>query len=448
MRTAASSVHEDTLPATESLIAEGTAAAKVLLRRNLTPAGILAATPSPRAEARNYTRVFGRDAAICALGMAVSGEPDLMEGAERGLLTLASHQAHNGQIPKYVDPHGGPDFWYLGCIDATLWWLIAVDFLARHGRPEIARRLEQPVRRALTWVSCQEHPHLGLVQQNEASDWADIMPRSGFVLYSNALWYRVKRIYGVAGADETRFHFNHLFFPFSRELPDYKRLRLLTHFVRRRTGSEGARPEHGAELYLSFVNFATWGEEGDVFGNLLAILCGLASDGPTHRILHALDRAHIDTPVPARAVCSPIAPNSRLWRPYMGRHRQNLEYRYHNGGAWPFIGGFHVLALAGQGRARCRRAVHLPAPSQSRERLGVQRVVPWRERRASGDDGTIVECGDVAARPLRTRVPGLLRIRNACRQTAARKRLSTLLSETCFFSMPAGRAPRPTTGMD
>ena len=39
-----------------------------------------------------------------------------------------------------------------------------------------------------------------LLQQNEASDWADIMPRSGFVLYTNALWHRVKRLFDLPNA--------------------------------------------------------------------------------------------------------------------------------------------------------------------------------------------------------------------------------------------------------
>ena len=57
-----------------------------------------------------------------------------------------------------------------------------------------------------------------LLQQNEASDWADIMPRSGFVLYTNALWYRVKRFFDLPNAAATRENFNGLFHPFSAEL--------------------------------------------------------------------------------------------------------------------------------------------------------------------------------------------------------------------------------------
>src|SRR5580704_3490658 len=74
-----------------------------LLRRNLSPAGILAATPGKRADLRGYTAIFGRDAAVCALGMAVSGDAELEQAAATAMHTLARHQAPNGQIPKFVD---------------------------------------------------------------------------------------------------------------------------------------------------------------------------------------------------------------------------------------------------------------------------------------------------------------------------------------------------------
>lgn len=322
-----------------------------LLLRNLTPHGILAASRTSQAEQRRYTRVFGRDAAICAFGMLVSGDPELKAGAKNGLMTLARHQAENGQIPKYVDPDAGhADFWYLGCIDATLWWLIAIKFYARHEPGErIEEALAQHIGKALAWLGCQEHPQIFLVRQDEASDWADIMPRSGFVLYSNALWYYVKRLYELPHAQETKFHFNHLFYPFSSQMPDYRRLRLLTHYVRNRAKR--------GELYLSFVNFSFWGKEGDVFGNLLAILFGLADDAPANRILHALQQASVNQPCPGVSVLDPIASTDPSWRLYMGRHRQNLEFQYHNGGAWPFIGGFWAMALAALGKPRLAEAL-------------------------------------------------------------------------------------------
>ena len=316
----------------------------LLLQRNLTPRGIVAASATPESAARNYTRVFSRDASISAMGMAVCGEPVLRQGAMAGLEYLAGHQAENGQIPNFVAPDTGEtDFWYLGCIDATLWWLVAVGFWSRHFPEDcVEERFRGRIDAALRWLLCQEHQKIRLLQQNEASDWADIMPRSGFVLYTNALWYHVKRVYSVAGAEETRRSFNALFSPSATELPEYRRMRLLTHYVRN-GGKRG-------DLYLSYVNFSTWGEEGDVFGNLLAVLFGLADEKRANRIVDRLLAAGVDAPNPVRAVCDPIGPSSPQWRAYMGRHRQNAEYQYHNGGAWPFLGGFWVMALASLGR--------------------------------------------------------------------------------------------------
>lgn len=339
-------------PTEEDLLAQARTRAVQVLRRNTLDAGVMAAAPTPAARARRYTRIFARDAGICALAMIRSRDPQLRRGARASLATLAVHQADNGQIPKYVDPEqADSDFWYVGCIDATLWWLIAVEYLQRHDpRSDLPARLHGRVSKALAWLSCQEHPRLCLLRQDEASDWADIMPRSGFVLYTNALWYRVKHLYGLGRQDETRYHFNHLFHPFTDHDPEYHRLRLLRDYVRRGSQEDA--------LYLSFVNFSFWGDEGDVLGNLLAVLFGAAGADRIEPVLQALEAARIHEPWPVRATCEPIPRSSSLWRTYMERHQQNLEYQYHNGGCWPFIGGFWVMALAQRGQpARARRAL-------------------------------------------------------------------------------------------
>jgi hypothetical protein len=321
-----------------------------LLRTNLTPAGILAAAPAARSRDRGYTAIFGRDAAVCAMGMALSGDPVLESEAVTALATLARHQAPNGQIPKFVDvERAEADFWYLGCIDATLWWLGSVAFLDLCGpRRRLRDRYSAEIGRAIAWLQAQEHQRFFLLQQNEASDWADIMPRSGFVLYTNALWHWIKRLYRLPHQRETRANANQLFHPFAAELADYRRARLLVHYVKRTARNRG--------LYLSFVNFAFFGDEGDVFGNVLAVLCGL-TDGPSRtRVLRSLERAGVADPYPVRTVCEPIRESHFLWRPYMSRHRQNLAWQYHNGGIWPFVGGFWVAALADAGlRDRSQR---------------------------------------------------------------------------------------------
>jgi hypothetical protein len=152
---------------------------------------------------------------------------------------LARHQAANGQIPipNAVEPETGEtDFRYVGCIDATLRWAIAVDFLSRNAprSAPLQEALSTNPRRALDWLPCQEHPKFRLLRQNEASDWADIMPRSGFVLYTNALWYHVKRLFALAGAEETHAGFHRLFLPGADESPrGDPRIRPLAAHVRR-----------------------------------------------------------------------------------------------------------------------------------------------------------------------------------------------------------------------
>src|SRR6478736_7685811 len=140
------------LDATQLALIDTCAQASVeLLERNLTPHGILAASRTEAAVARRYTRIFGRDAAICVMAMCGSGVPALEQGAVASLDALAAQQAANGQIPKYVDPEGhDADFWYLGCIDATLWWLIAADHVRHHGSVG-ASHWSDEVGRALVW---------------------------------------------------------------------------------------------------------------------------------------------------------------------------------------------------------------------------------------------------------------------------------------------------------
>jgi hypothetical protein len=334
-----------------ALIDACTEAALKLLQANLTPHGILAASRTEAAEARRYTRIFGRDAAICVMAMCGSGVDALESGAVASLDALVAQQAPNGQIPKYVDPEGqDADFWYLGCIDATLWWLIAVDHV-RSAASVAPDRWQAGVERAIAWLLAQEHQRFRLLQQNEASDWADIMPRSGYVLYTNALWYDVKRRFGLADAEATHHHFNHLFDPFQPDLPEYHRARLLRHYARRGRRDPG--------LYLSFVNLAVSGHEGDVFGNLMAVLNGLADNAKCLEIVQTIDSAHADQPYPVRVVLHPLSRQHELWRPYMARHQQNSVHQYHNGGIWPFVGGYWVIALARFGRReQARSALH------------------------------------------------------------------------------------------
>ena len=203
-----------------------------------------------------------------------------------------------------------------------------------------ATRWQAGVDRAIAWLHAQEHQHFRLLQQNEASDWADIMPRSGYVLYSNALWYLVKQRFGLADA---RRHGP----PLQPPVPSVPARPARVPPRPAAAPLRAPRPARTPSLYLSFVNLAFAGDEGDVFGNLLAILAGLADESMGHRIVKTISRGRqAADPYPIRVVLQPMSRKHELWRPYMARHQQNHPHQYHNGGIWPFVGGFWVLALS------------------------------------------------------------------------------------------------------
>jgi glycogen debranching enzyme len=82
---------------------------------------------------------------------------------------------------------------------------------------------------------------------------------------------------------------------------------------------------------------------------------GLADEDFAQRIADTLLAAHCDQPWPVRVVLHPLSTQHEQWRPYMARHQQNLPHQYHNGGIWPFVGGYFVMVLAQLGRKQAAR---------------------------------------------------------------------------------------------
>jgi len=313
-----------------------------LLKENSNKFGVLASAPTKTAEARNYLSIFGRDASICAMGMVVSGDKSLKMSARHSLETLAKYQADNGQIAFWVKPEKKQtDFYYLGCIDSTLWWLIAIKFYDQNIGENLSKKLAKKIKLAINWLECQEHPKIYLLQQNETSDWADLMPRSGFVLYSNALWYWVKKLYKLKNIDKTKEYFNYILddnikLP-AKAIKENSHLKTLKSFVK----ADKKNP-----TYLSFVNHSYAGYEVDVFGNILACLVGLADDKKAKQIIKYFRDKKANQPWPIKTVLNPIKKSDKLWKAYMNKHNViNRPQQYHNGAIWPFIGGFWALLL-------------------------------------------------------------------------------------------------------
>ncbi len=131
---------------------------------------------------------------------------------------------------------------------------------------------------------------------------------------------------------------------FAERLERLKAMRLEWYMLYYNVGTISSRP-----YYLPYVAFRQYGDYCDALGNLLAILCGVADVERSETILGYFHQVGMSVPFPTKALCPVICPGHPDWREYYLSRNLNLPHQYHNSGIWPFIGGFHVAALAKTG---------------------------------------------------------------------------------------------------
>ena len=78
----------------------------------------------------------------------------------------------------------------------------------------------------------------------------------------------------------------------------------------------------------------------------MALLAGVATGPRADRIFEMIGRYDV-AEFPMRALFPPVKEGDPDWRDYYGL--LNVPHHYHNGGVWPFIGGFYVAALVRSG---------------------------------------------------------------------------------------------------
>lgn len=295
---------------------------------------------------------------IASLGARRIDDVQIQQALDASVALLKAHRAPNGAIPNNVDPATGrPN--YRAYADGGLWWVVASNCLAPD--PEAVRSI-------LRWYECQDIDQSNLLSMQESADWQDLFCTRGKGLYVNCLYvlalnsaanlfdlsdraqaqqYR-DRAHAVAQAVNRWFWYS----------GDGDLLRHVTHTFS--TENWGDRDSLGRKrwvpqkrrlveesYYLPYLAFRAVGEWFDVLGNLMAILAGVADNSRTETILNFISNYELNR-LPIRSLTPPVCPGDSDWREYYGE--LNLPYQYHNGGIWPFIGGFYVAALVAAGR--------------------------------------------------------------------------------------------------
>lgn len=329
-----------------------------------------------------YQQVWARDSMICSLGLLLCEDPEGQAIHRRSLDTLRRYQSllgklpHNVGIANIVDPaliaHGGTlgngnevmiDTAHAGCADNNLWYILGHYFNYKQTRDlDTLRDAWISLERALLWLRYQDSNECGLLEVHEAMNWADLFANRYNVLYDNVLYYAVWKAMGemaaavgresqsyVDTARETRRKINTVLWVGSESPKDWQAIsaeRKEWIYTLKRIDTELVeRP-----FYLPYVAFRDYADRFDTLGNLLAILFGVASPAQTDKILDYIEGCGLNEPFPVRSVYPVLTEGDRDWREYYRVRNLNQPHHYHNGGAWPFIGGFYVAALVQAGR--------------------------------------------------------------------------------------------------
>jgi glycogen debranching enzyme len=325
------------------------------IRRCCTPWGLKAS-----GDPVGHHQVWARDSMIAALGARLVEDNEIQRCLRASVALLRQHQAVAGAIPNNVDCVTlRPNF--RAYADGGLWWIIGSSWLA----PDPAT-----VRAVLDWYECQDVDQSGLLSMQESADWQDLFCTRGKGLYLNCLYVLALRcaakIFQFSYPEESRrclsraekaadavnawFWYagdgdllHHVSHTFSTESPGVQ------DSLGRKRWIPKKRALVGDSYYLPYLGFRAVGEWFDSLGNVMAILAGIADGRRTGIILDFISSHGVDT-WPMRSLTPVVQPGDPDWRDYYGT--LNKPHHYHNGGVWPFIGGFYTAALVAAGDHR------------------------------------------------------------------------------------------------
>jgi glycogen debranching enzyme len=338
----------------EDTAGKGTKMAVQVLERCLTEYGFVA---SPGL----YPEVCARDSMITSLGAAVTGDDRLKEGFERSLLTLAKYQSDLGQIPHfYHTKENWVEYGEAGNVDSNLWYIIgAAVHNIRYHEVEFLKKLYPSLEKALLWLRYQDSNNCGLLEVHEAADWADLFANRFNILYDNILYYAALKsmVYLAETMNKPSELYQHL------AADVYYKINLRFWITRGRgeevqkvkeswkwTYEEMASRLRDHPYYLPYVAFRDYNDYCDVLGNCLAIIFEVADMEKGNRILSYIEGAGVNRPYPCKAFYPPLYPGDKDWRDYYRVYNLNQPHQYHNGGIWPFIGGFYIASLVKAGQ--------------------------------------------------------------------------------------------------
>ncbi|WP_338357597.1 HAD-IIB family hydrolase [Yeosuana marina] len=337
------------------LIREGYDKAIIALKKNITPLGFSACSIKDNVTNgtdENYHSVWARDGAITLIGsLSLIHDEEIHQCQRQTLITLFEHISRNGQIPSNVRiKDNTADYSGVGgicSIDSGIWVVIAFyEYVKVTNDIDFLRQYISSIKETMRWLGAHDSNNDALLEIPEAGDWTDLFGGSYNILYDEILWYRANVCFGRM----------------LELLGDYEEAgeNIRWSQVIKKEILQNFWPSTQQKLFQS-VSFAerqfTLGDTSyliqqttpfdfswrcDVFGNVLAFLHGTIDAEKAHQTFKFMLGVGVNDPYPVTNVYPVVTPGDPDWKPYYTVNLLNLPNHYHNGGIWPFVGGFWV----------------------------------------------------------------------------------------------------------
>ncbi len=303
-----------------------------------------------------YPDFWIRDALISSMGIVHFNS----EFSKKLIKNASKYQKKTGQIANKISPDGKIiDFGEGGCVDSSLWLPISSYYVWKITEDKkFLSQMRNKAVKSVKWVLNLDINNDGLIETTEGSDWMDMLLRSGRVLYDNVLLYGALKYMGkieeVLGKDPS--------FWFGEAEKVRESINLLMWLseenkkeVEKRFGYTGIEKDYEIALrsgeknyYIADLGFRKYDPRFDVFANVLAVFFGVPDEEKKKRIFESFETFKVSEPYPIKVLVPPIYRDDPFWSFYF--RETDLGFlqdpgNFHNGGIWPFAGGFYVALL-------------------------------------------------------------------------------------------------------
>ena len=378
-----------------------------ILKKNSTSLGLRAATTGDKKVMEGYGKLWARDAFFASIGYNMLQDEKLLEVSKHTLDTFAKARNILGAIPNNYDQRTGvAGYHFAGSVDASSLYIISLASLYYFTRDK--RLLKEDLDAALgayVWLRYRDVNDTMLVNSPPTAEWMDTMIRIyDHTLYNNVLFYlatnsinwlceesgkALKREYKI-NEEDLKKRINEVFYPLKEN-----RQKIFLYW-KRLAESKAFNKLNDMGFYLNFISPNIIDSHFDTLSNTLCVLSGLADDNLSKRILSFIVDKKLDQPYPVKSLYPPYKYNenfvlSKKINDTMPVYWNSTAYNYHNGGIWPFIGGFYELALIKSNSSKKDTTLHklaeLNQVSRYRNGVGFNEWLNGKSGKPIGQEG-------------------------------------------------------------